>query len=197
MTDALQVAKAHVRVQMVDRRARMHPDTRAAASAAIVERVAVSEVFQSAVACCGFSPLREEVQVMSLLEHAAQNGRKVFLPAFDAEQRIYRFREWSRSVPLRAGRWNILEPEGSSFSVPVGDVCAIVPGQAFDRTGARVGYGGGYFDRMLREVRSVPGNRVAAIGVAYAFQVIDAVPHDAQDEPVDFVVTELEWIKTR
>ncbi len=197
MRDALQMAKAEIRMQMVDRRARMHPDERVAASEAIVARIMASAAFQRATSFCSFSPLREEVQVMPLLDQASSRGCKVFLPAFDEVARVYRFREWDQSTPLQAGRWNIMEPQGSCFTVPEGDVCIIVPGQAFDRTGMRIGYGGGYFDRMLQETRSVPDNRVSAIGVAYDFQVLDTVPHDAQDEAVDFLATESEWITTK
>ena len=196
MTNALQMAKAEVRMEMVDRRALMQPDVREASSNAIVERVASSEVFQRATSYCGFVSMREEVQVMPLAEKAADNGCTVFLPAFDEVARIYRFRVWNVSDPLHAGRWNILEPAGESFSVPEGDVCIIVPGLGFDRSGARIGYGGGYYDRMLHETRAVAGSRVTAIGVAYAFQLLDAVPHAALDQPVDMVATESEWIRT-
>ncbi len=196
MADALQMAKAEIRMKMVDRRARMRPDARATASERIVARIADEAVFQRASSFCCFSPLREEVQVMPLVELAARNGARIFLPAYDEVARHYRFREWDRTVPLRAGRWNILEPQGTTYAIPEGDVCIIVPGQAFDRTGMRIGYGGGYFDRMLRETRIGSNRRVSAIGVAYHFQVLDWVPHDQQDEPIDFLATEIEWIKT-
>ena len=197
MTDAIQMEKAKIRMQMVDRRARMHPDTRGAASKTIVARIAASDNFQRASALCCFSPLREEVQVMPLTHLADENGCKVFLPAFDEVDRVYRFRHWDLSVPLLAGRWNILEPQGTNFTILDGEVCVIVPGQAFDRSGMRIGYGGGYFDRMLREMRAAKECRVTAIGVAYAFQVLDRLPHDAKDQPVDMIVTESEWITTQ
>lgn len=197
MPNDVQMAKANVRVQMVDKRALLHAEERMAASVSIVDQIAKSDVFQGADSYCAFVPTREEVQIRELTDLAVRNGCAVHFPAFDADSRIYRFRAWDPATPLRAGRWNILEPQGEAFSVPAGKVCIIVPGLAFDRKGWRVGYGGGYFDRMLRETRSLAGSHATAIGVAYAFQIIEGVPHDAQDEPVDFVVTESEWIQTK
>jgi len=185
-----------VRVQMMDRRALMQLDVRVPASAAIVERIASSPAFQVANAYCSFVPMREEVQVAPLAALAGARGCRLYLPAYDETARCYRFREWDPEIPLCAGRWNIHEPQGRTFSLPAGDVCVVVPGLAFDRSGMRVGYGGGYFDRMLGELRSVPGSRVAAIGVAFAFQVLESVPHGEGDEAVDLVVTESEWIQT-
>lgn len=196
MPDSLQMAKANLRMQMVDKRALMRAEDRIASSDAIVDRIAASAPFQTANSYCGFVPTHEEVQIKALADVAVRRGCAVYLPAFDPAARVYRFRAWDPVVALRPGRWNILEPQGDGFSVPTGDVCILVPGLAFDRSGMRVGYGGGYFDRMLQATRAVPGNTVTAIGVAYAFQVVDDVPHDEHDEPVDFVVTELEWIKT-
>ncbi|MFU8779824.1 MAG: 5-formyltetrahydrofolate cyclo-ligase [Kiritimatiellia bacterium] len=197
MTDALQMAKADVRMRIVDKRARMSADLRAAASATIVERIAASASFTTADAFCSFVPMHEEVQVGALVPLALQRGCKIYLPAYDEAARYYRFREWCADVPLRAGRWNIQEPEGDSFAVPAGKVCIIVPGLAFASSGMRVGYGGGYFDRMLREVRGVAGSCVTAIGVVFAFQVVDSLPYGDHDEPVDFVVTEREMMTIR
>jgi 5-formyltetrahydrofolate cyclo-ligase len=62
----------------------------------------------------------------------------------------------------------------------------IAPGVAFDAAGRRLGYGGGFYDRLLPRLR--PGTPV--VGVAFATQVVDAVPATARDAPVDMIVTE-------
>ena len=68
------------------------------------------------------------------------------------------------------------------------DLC-IVPGVAFDKTGHRIGFGGGYFDRLLKKTRA------ATIGLAYEFQIIDKVPVTAYDVAVDYIVTEKRVIR--
>jgi 5-formyltetrahydrofolate cyclo-ligase len=61
---------------------------------------------------------------------------------------------------------------------------ALIPGIAFDTRGHRIGFGGGYFDRLLKKLRCT------IIGLAYEFQMIDKVPAHAYDVPVDFIITE-------
>lgn len=64
----------------------------------------------------------------------------------------------------------------------------LVPLLAFDRTGYRLGYGGGFYDRTLEALRMV--GPITAIGIAYAGQMVDAVPHDDLDQRLDAVLTE-------
>jgi 5-formyltetrahydrofolate cyclo-ligase len=192
MADMLQKAKAEVRMRLLDKRALMSAEQREAASAAIVARITACDCFRQADSFCSFAPLREEVQVQALALQAVAQGCRIYFPAFDEASRRYRFRAWQADQPLVPGRWNIPEPAGDAFALPAGSVCVIVPGLAFDQQGMRVGYGGGYFDRMLRDVRDVSAKRVTAVGVGYAFQLLDEVPYGAHDEPLDFVVTEKE-----
>jgi 5-formyltetrahydrofolate cyclo-ligase len=64
----------------------------------------------------------------------------------------------------------------------------IVPLLAFDNDGYRLGYGAGYYDRYLSEHRAK--RTIRAIGIAYAGQHVDKLPHEPHDEPLDAVVTE-------
>jgi 5-formyltetrahydrofolate cyclo-ligase len=66
----------------------------------------------------------------------------------------------------------------------------IAPGVGFDRTGVRLGRGGGHYDRAIRQYRPP----VAVVGLAFAFQVISSLPRREWDEAVDFIVTELEVV---
>ena len=69
----------------------------------------------------------------------------------------------------------------------------IVPMLAFDRSGFRLGYGGGFYDRTLERLRSM--KPVTAVGVAFAGQEVAYVPHDDLDQPLDWIVTEREAIR--
>lgn len=94
---------------------------------------------------------------------------------------------------LSTGAYGILEPgpEHIRQRGPSHVDVALVPGVAFDRLGNRIGYGGGYYDGLLRRV---DGSTVA---LAYAFQVLDAVPQEAHDVQVDAVATEDTVIRVR
>ena len=194
MSEEMGRAKATIRHQMLALRAAVTEQDRAAWSAAVVERVAATAAFRAADVCCSYVPMPEEVQVGELARIADGRGCVVMLPAFDPVERLYRMRIWDLRKPLRAGHWNIPEPEGGAFDAPMGRICMLVPGIAFDAAGNRVGYGAGYYDRMLQRVRAHAGNQVTAIGVAFPFQLHDALPVEPHDQVLDAVVTASAWI---
>jgi 5-formyltetrahydrofolate cyclo-ligase len=95
------------------------------------------------------------------------------------------FRAYTTGDDLDERTWGIREPKPHR-PVVVPDVL-ILPLLAFDGEGWRLGYGGGFYDRTLAGLRA--GKQVAAIGLAYAGQRVDAVPHADYDEPMDGVLT--------
>jgi 5-formyltetrahydrofolate cyclo-ligase len=105
--------------------------------------------------------------------------------------RPLQFRRWSPGDPLRTVQWGIREP-AEAAPVVEPDVL-LVPLLAFDRGGHRLGYGGGYYDRTLRALRS--RRPVTAVGLAFAEQEVDAVPHLDYDERLDWVLTPLGAIR--
>ena len=92
---------------------------------------------------------------------------------------------------FKKNKLGILEPkeELPSFSINDLDVI-IVPGMAFTRTGKRIGYGGGFYDRFLIKTNAI------SIGLAFDKQVINKLPHNKDDSILDYIVTEKEIIKT-
>ena len=101
------------------------------------------------------------------------------------------FREWSPGDDL------VEEPFGTCAPAPPPtprdpDVL-LVPLLAIDRSGYRLGYGGGFYDRTLEALRAIKS--ISAVGVAYAAQEVPAVPRDEGDQPVDLIVTEREVIR--
>ena len=90
---------------------------------------------------------------------------------------------------IPSGIFGILEPiELLKINLKNIDV-VIIPGIVFDKTGHRIGYGYGFYDKFLRKIP-----KALKIGVAYDFQIIEKIPNDAHDVPVDIVVTDKEII---
>lgn len=132
-------------------------------------------------AVSGFWPLAGEIDIRPLLLALHRRGHAVLLPETPARGRPLIFRHWQPGAPMRRERFGTLCPEG-----PVGTPdWLFVPLLAFDRSGRRLGYGGGYYDRTLA---GLPGAR--AIGCAFAAQELDAVPADGHDVRLDAVATE-------
>lgn len=128
-----------------------------------------------------------EVNTHGLIKLLLSQGTKeVFVPVVAKEEKrlmISVLHDWS---DLSTGSYGILEPREDLRhlrSAADVDLC-LVPGVAFDQTGNRIGYGGGYYDRLLGSIEG------RTVGLAYSFQVLDEIPFEVHDERVDVVVTE-------
>ena len=102
-------------------------------------------------------------------------------------------RAWNWGEPLSPGVWGIREPMPEAAEVEP-DIL-LVPLLAFDRTGRRLGYGGGYYDVTLARLRA--RKAVVAVGLAFAVQEVPAVPTTPRDALLDLVLTEQEVIDLR
>jgi 5-formyltetrahydrofolate cyclo-ligase len=133
----------------------------------------------------GYLPMRTEIDPLALLAGLAQRGFMPSLPVVAARDAPLQFRAWTPGDPTVPAGFGTREPPPGN--VTVDPVVLLVPLLAFDMTGYRLGYGGGYYDRTLRVLRA--RGPIYAIGVAFDEQKIDAVPHLDYDERMDAVVT--------
>jgi 5-formyltetrahydrofolate cyclo-ligase len=143
--------------------------------------------WRTARVVAGFVAVRGEIGVAGVLAAARARGLAVALPRVAGPELV--FHRWAGEA-LVTSRFGIPEPPPE---LPVVDRAALdvllVPGLAFDRAGNRLGYGGGFYDRVLA------GPRGLAVGVAWGFQVVDAVPCDPWDQRVDALLTEAGWAR--
>ncbi|HEU0118419.1 MAG TPA: 5-formyltetrahydrofolate cyclo-ligase, partial [Alphaproteobacteria bacterium] len=122
------------------------------------------------------------------LHHA---GHTLALPVITARGTPLIFRSYEPGDKLHPGPMGILEPTSEALAVTP-DVL-IVPLLAFDKMGYRLGYGGGYYDRTLTELRQQ--KTVLAVGIAYAGQEVAAVPIEPHDARLDAIVTEAQALR--
>jgi len=139
-----------------------------------------------------YSPVRGEVDTRSIAELAWAMGKVVLLPrTLRAERRIVPV-VFEPGQTLVRGEYGIPEPPRGSEEVNVRHLQLVcLPGVAFGLDGSRLGYGGGYYDRLLRD----PGFRAATCGLAFDLQVLCRLPRDPFDSTVDMVVTETRVIR--
>jgi 5-formyltetrahydrofolate cyclo-ligase len=130
----------------------------------------------------GYLPIRTEVDPLPVM--AAWNA-PVGVPVIEAAGRPLRFRRWWPGCPMVAGPFGVMVPEAGEDIVPE---VVIVPLVAFDRSGVRLGYGGGFYDRTLEVLRA--GGSVHAVGFAYAAQQEARLPAEPTDARLDAIVTE-------
>lgn len=134
----------------------------------------------------GYVAFRDEADPRELLLALAARGARLALPAIVAKGEPLRFHAWQEADVLVPHSYGVMEPH-PDCEVVVPDVL-LVPLLAFDGAGYRLGYGGGFYDRTLESLRAKKS--IKAIGIAYAGQEVVAVPHSAQDQRLDAVLTE-------
>lgn len=133
----------------------------------------------------GYLPIRSEADIHPLLAELARAGRSVCLPRVMPDDSLA-FLAWRPGMHLTQAGFGTLAPaEGAPVLSPR---IVIVPLAAFDRRGHRIGYGRGYYDRALSELRQI--GAVKAIGIAFSVQECNDIPADAHDQPLNAVVTE-------
>ncbi len=161
-------------------------EARAARSEAIARRVQALEAWGSARTVLAFVSMRTEVQTGALVEAAWRAGKRVAAPAMNEDRTDLVLREWTPDTALEESGMMFLEPPAGAPSVPESEVdLAIVPALAIDPRGHRVGYGKGFYDRLLPRL-----TRALRVGVVFDFERIAEVPVRAGDVPVHVVVTD-------
>lgn len=176
-----------MRQQVLALRNALDADARAASDAAIAARILALPSFQAAQSVLLTLPFRGEWDTLPLFEAALGAGKQVVLPRVDSASRmlsLHAIRDVVRDVA--PGYGGISEPHARLPQFAADNVdWVLVPGIAFDLHGRRLGYGGGFYDRLLpllpRYARHVAG--------AYDEQIVDAVPFAPHDVAVHQVVT--------
>ena len=136
-------------------------------------------------AVSGYLPIRSEIDPVPLLTHLHNRGHRICVPVIEAPATPLKFREWSPDAVLVEGAYGAAIPAAGDWIEP--DVL-LVPLLSFDRQGYRLGYGGGFYDRTLQNLRE--SKSVTAIGLAYAAQEVATVPIEATDQRLDAMLTE-------
>ncbi len=136
-----------------------------------------------------------EADTRDLVADAIHRGIRVVVPVTLVSDRRLLLAEYEGSETLRPGPFGIPEPaSGRRKVVDLDTVDAlVVPGLAFDLDGNRLGWGAGYYDRLLASVRL----EVPIIALAFECQLVPAIPPQGHDVRVSLIVTEQRVIRTR
>lgn len=185
----LKQAKRALRRQILAARDRLPHAERAAMSASIIGRLLAMGELRDARTVMAFWPFGSEVDILPLLERLEAAGKQVVLPRIE-DREVAPF-AYVAGDPLTETSFGAKEPLSGRRLDPSELDVVVVPGVAFDRDGGRLGYGAGFYDRLLARVR----DDTLAVAVAFGMQVVDRVPTGATDRRVDVVVTEWEVIR--
>lgn len=175
--------KQELRQQFLKCRNRLEPQERKAWSQQICAKMHAFEILKQAKTIAAYYPLGSEVDLRPLLELWEQEGKRLALPISYKDGKMV-FHE-ARLAALQQGMYGIFQPPEHSVVVEPAEIeCMVVPGAVFDDTGGRIGYGKGYYDRILQQYQGT------TIGVCFAVQMTKYVPVEPHDVPLHYLVNE-------
>lgn len=181
-------AKADLRKRMREVRADASTQGAEAAQALksqIIRHMTDQNLLKDGVIVAGYMALNSELDPAPTLEALLKAGVGIALPVTGEPGEPLIFRTWRTGDPLTLGRFGTLEPADTALQVEPDVV--LVPLLAFDVQGGRLGFGGGYYDRTLAELRQA--KNIVAYGVGFDVQEVPQVPTNALDARLNGVFT--------
>ena len=153
--------------------------------------VTLPEFFRADVVHTYISSKKNEVDTHEMIRLLLKHKKRVVVPISDKATKQMKHSELFSLSELVGGAYGILEPR-MYRRVPVEDIqVVIVPALAVDKKGHRLGFGAGFYDRFLHDVK------LPIISLVYDFQIVPDVPQETTDVPVSFIVSEKEIIRCR
>ncbi len=191
---SVQAMKQSLRQSIIALRDQLPAHERVRLSREVMERVSRMSAYLVADTVLAYLNFGAELAVEDWVRQALSDGKRVLLPRVNRASRhleLYQVRDLQHDVA--PGLWGIREPlvERCAREERLGTVdFVLLPGVAFSRGGARLGYGGGFYDRLLAHMP----NRPALVAGAFGLQVVGEIPQEPTDCRVEWVVTERETI---
>ena len=183
--------KTALRRKIVAARDALPASARHDSSAAITSQLLKLDAYRNARCVLAYMSFGSEFATAAFVADVLQSGKRLCLPRVDrATRRLAIHRVTDPAGDLREGSWGIREPREDCAATEIDQIdFVLLPGVAFTPRCERLGYGGGFYDRLIPQFASRPPLVAAAFGV----QICAHVPVDANDQRVDVVVTEAEF----
>ena len=161
------------------------------AGATLRDRILAAVAMPGDCVVSAYWPMQDEIDPRPLMTALHGRGHPICLPVTQGRGRPLVFRAWAPDDRLQGAAFGTQVPgPGQPERRPR---VLLVPLLAFDRAGYRLGYGGGFYDRTLAGLRRA--GEALAVGLAYGGQELPEVPHDGNDQKLDWIVTEAETIE--
>lgn len=198
MNDDLPNRRQRLRLDGLARRDNLSPAERSRCSRLITRALIAHPAFVTGATCCLYCSFRSEVATRRLLHHCLEAGMTVGVPlTLPATSRLRMVRITDPDRDLVPGYLGIAEPRPELVeraALPSGAIeLAIVPGVAFDRSGQRLGYGGGFYDRFL----ALEAPQALRIGLGFSVQLVERLPVLPHDMGLDLLFMENEVLTFR
>ena len=175
--------KKALRAEIKAKKRAMTEEQIAATSDALARQLYAHPAYKEAKSIFGYLSYNQEVRTMPMLERAQKDGKRVAVPKVIGDTMIFIWLDDLSRIEL--GYCNIPEPIDNGPEAIDETALVMMPGLAFDPTGRRCGYGGGFYDRYLEQHPNHP-----TIAMCYGFQMFDHLDTDPHDIPVNYVLSQ-------
>ena len=173
--------KKELRSYIRQRKREMTEQQIEAASRRLGELFIKTEQYRNAKTIYGYLPYNQEVRTVPMLQQALADGKQVAVPKVYGEE--MKFIYLTDLTHVEKGYAGIPEPIADGPVADDPNALVLMPGLAFDKEGHRIGYGGGFYDKFLAAEPDHP-----TVALCYDFQMVDQIPTDDYDIPVDCVL---------
>jgi 5-formyltetrahydrofolate cyclo-ligase len=185
--------KHDVREELLKRRDAIEPAEKEAKDTSVRQKLFALDEFKNALTVLFYASFRSEVDTIQSIRDSLKTGKRIALPKVDKEKQrlgIYTIQDLSEVSP---GYMGIPEPIPSMNREVVIDEIDIVimPGAGFDIRGNRLGYGAGYYDKLLPR----SNRKLTTVALAFEEQIADDVPAEPHDVKVDMIITDKRVIR--
>ena len=185
--------KASIRKEILRKRDDIPKEVKSVKDSLIKQSLFSQHEFVNAKSILFYASFRSEVETLSMIKESLGMGKRVILPKVDKAKHVLILSEIKGIEDLTPGYMGIPEPNlHDERPVNLEDIdLVIIPGAAFDHSGNRLGYGGGYYDILLSESKK----KIPVTALAYEEQVIDKIPSEKHDVKVNMIITDNRIIK--
>jgi len=178
-------SKSQIRDFVFQIKKKYSSDTLKALSLQICKKIEELPLYKKAKNIAFYFAKNKEVSLEYLIGKAFLEGKKVFLPKTWLKDKTLSFHQIFSFSDLKPGPFGLLEPSSENPKLDPKDFEIIfVPGIAFDLKKGRIGYGEGFYDKILKNIPAFK------IGVAFSFQIFEELPLEKHDQRVDLIITE-------
>lgn len=179
--------KKRLRTVKLAQRRQLSPQLKLKKDEKILKRILQTEFYKKAHTILFYLPIHGEVDLTGMFEKDKKKKRFI-LPRINGSK--LDLHEISDLRHTAKGKFNVIEPKKHLEKIPPQAIDLIlVPGVVFGKDGHRIGYGKGFYDRLLKKTRGLK------IGIAYHFQIVKNISGELHDVPMDIIVTEKKAFK--
>lgn len=184
-------SKKILRKEILDKRNSMNLNIKKELDNIIFNKFYESSYYKSANKIFIYVSYGSEIDTKKIINKSLDEGKRIFIPRTEYKAKLMDAVEIRSLYDLKEEKHGILEPSIDKEAIDPNELdLIVVPGVAFDKSGGRMGYGGGYYDRYFKKISYENSVKIKKVALAYCLQILEKVPMDKFDVPIDYILSE-------